>query len=64
MPHHETDPDFSILTVGTQNNCDSITQIIDVPYVLPFLAEGKIDGVTLQGVTGSAAAIPGAVRPG
>ena len=46
----ETDPNFSVLTVGTQNNCDSITQLIHVPYVLPFLAEGKFSGVTLQGV--------------
>ena len=48
--HTETDPDFSILTVGTHNNCDSITRVIEVPYVLPFLAEGKFSGVTLQGV--------------
>jgi cytochrome d ubiquinol oxidase subunit I len=48
--HTETDPNFSILTVGTQNNCDSITRVISVPYVLPFLAEGKFSGVTLQGV--------------
>ena len=48
--HTETDPDFSILTVGTQNNCDSITQLIDVPYVLPFLAKGEFSGVTLAGV--------------
>ena len=48
--HTETDPDFSILTVGTHNNCDSVTQVIEVPYVLPFLAEGKFSGVTLQGV--------------
>ncbi|OBF63266.1 cytochrome BD ubiquinol oxidase subunit I [Mycobacterium sp. 852002-50816_SCH5313054-b] len=46
----ETDPNFSILTVGTHNNCDSITRVIEVPYVLPFLAEGKTGGVTLQGV--------------
>jgi cytochrome d ubiquinol oxidase subunit I len=46
----ETDPDFSILTVGTHNNCDSITRVIEVPYVLPFLAEGKTSDVTLQGV--------------
>ncbi|SPM36981.1 Cytochrome bd-type quinol oxidase, subunit 1 [Mycobacterium rhizamassiliense] len=46
----ETDPDFSILTVGTHNNCDSITRVIEVPYVLPFLAESKFSGVTLQGV--------------
>ena len=46
----ETDPDFSVLTVGTQNNCDSVTRVIDVPYVLPFLAEGRTHSVTLQGV--------------
>ncbi|UXA10672.1 cytochrome ubiquinol oxidase subunit I [Mycobacterium sp. SMC-8] len=45
-----TDPDFSILTVGTHNNCDSVIHLIEVPYVLPFLAEGKFSGVTLQGV--------------
>jgi cytochrome bd ubiquinol oxidase subunit I len=45
-----TDPDFSVLTVGTHNNCDSVSRVIEVPYVLPFLAEGKFDGVTLQGV--------------
>lgn len=45
--HTETDPDFSILTVGTHNNCDSITRVIEVPYVLPFLAE-QILGVTLE----------------
>jgi len=48
--HTETDPDFSILTIGTHNNCDSVTHLIEVPYVLPFLAEGKFDGVRLQGV--------------
>jgi cytochrome bd ubiquinol oxidase subunit I len=48
--HTETDPSFSILTVGTHNNCDSVTHLIEVPYVLPFLAEGKFSGVTLQGV--------------
>jgi cytochrome d ubiquinol oxidase subunit I len=45
-----TDPDFSILTVGTHNNCESITRVIEVPYVLPFLAEARFSGVTLQGV--------------
>jgi cytochrome d ubiquinol oxidase subunit I len=48
--HTETDPSFSILTVGTHNNCDSVTHLIQVPYVLPFLAEGRFSGVTLQGV--------------
>lgn len=46
----QTDPDFSILTVGRQNNCDSLTRVIEVPYVLPFLAERKTEGVTLRGV--------------
>ncbi|WP_072804373.1 cytochrome ubiquinol oxidase subunit I [Rhodococcoides yunnanense] len=45
-----TDPDFSVLTIGTHNNCESVTSIIEVPYVLPWLAEGKFTGVTLQGV--------------
>ena len=48
--HTETDPDFSVLTVGTHNNCDSVTHLIEVPYVLPYLAEGKFTGVTLEGV--------------
>ena len=46
----ETDPDFSILTVGTHNNCESVTRVIEVPYVLPFLADSRFSGVTLQGV--------------
>jgi cytochrome d ubiquinol oxidase subunit I len=46
----QTDPDFSILTVGRQNNCDGLYRVIEVPYVLPFLAKGRIKGVTLQGV--------------
>jgi cytochrome d ubiquinol oxidase subunit I len=46
----ETDPDFSVLTVGTHNNCESITRVIEVPYVLPFLADSRFSGVTLQGV--------------
>ena len=48
--HTETDPNFSILTVGTHNNCDGITRVLEVPYVLPFLAESKFSGVTLEGV--------------
>jgi len=46
----QTDPDFSILTVGTHNNCQSITRVIEVPYVLPFLADSRFTNVTLQGV--------------
>ena len=48
--HTELDPKFSILTVGIDNNCDGVTRVIEVPYVLPFLAEGTFSGVTLQGV--------------
>lgn len=48
--HSETDPEFSILTIGTHNNCDSVTRVISMHYVLPLLAEGKFSGVTLQGV--------------
>jgi cytochrome d ubiquinol oxidase subunit I len=47
----ETDPNFSILTVGTHNNCDSVEHLIEVPYVLPYLAESKFSGVTLEGVS-------------
>ncbi|WP_197377632.1 cytochrome ubiquinol oxidase subunit I [Mycolicibacterium baixiangningiae] len=46
----ETDPDFSILTVGTHNNCASVTHVLEVPYVLPFLAKGQFSDVTLAGV--------------
>jgi len=46
----QTDPDFSILTVGRHNNCDGVKGVIQVPYVLPFLAEGRMSDVTLQGV--------------
>ncbi|MEV0250372.1 cytochrome ubiquinol oxidase subunit I [Nocardia sp. NPDC050712] len=48
--HTATDPDFSILTVGTHNNCDSVDHLIEVPYVLPWLAKGEFSGVTLEGV--------------
>jgi cytochrome d ubiquinol oxidase subunit I len=48
--HTETDPDFSILTVGTHNNCDAVNHLIEVPHVLSFLAEGRFHGVTLDGV--------------
>ncbi len=48
--HTEIDPNFSVLTVGTHNNCDSVIHLIGVPYVLPWLAEGRVSGVELQGV--------------
>lgn len=46
----QVDPDFSVLTIGTHNNCDSVDHLIEVPYVLPFLAEGKFSDVELKGV--------------
>ncbi|NLU82353.1 cytochrome ubiquinol oxidase subunit I [Rhodococcus sp. HNM0569] len=48
--HTEVDPDFSILTVGTHNNCDGVTHVLEVPYVLPYLAEGRFTDVELAGV--------------
>ena len=49
--HTEEDPWFSILAISTFNDCDSVTEIISVPWVLSFLASGSFSGVTLQGVT-------------
>ena len=48
--HTETDPMFSVLTIGTHNNCDSVYHLIELPWVLPFLARGRLSGVTLEGV--------------
>jgi cytochrome d ubiquinol oxidase subunit I len=48
--HTQTDPDFSVLTIGTHNNCGSVAEVIKVHYALPLLAEGKFSGVTLRGV--------------
>jgi cytochrome bd ubiquinol oxidase subunit I len=45
-----TDPEFSILTIGTHNNCDSVTHLIEVPGVLSWLADGEFSGVDLKGV--------------
>ena len=49
--HTETDPNFSILAFSRLNNCETAQHLIDVPYVLSFLAEGKFSGVELRGVT-------------
>ena len=46
----EMDPHFSVLSISTLNDCESAVQLIGIPYVLPFLADGKFTGVTLQGV--------------
>ncbi|MFZ2526378.1 MAG: cytochrome ubiquinol oxidase subunit I [Rhodococcus sp. (in: high G+C Gram-positive bacteria)] len=48
--HTEVDPKFSILTIGTHNNCDGVTHLLEVPFVLSYLAEGQFSGVELQGV--------------
>ncbi|MCV7194610.1 cytochrome ubiquinol oxidase subunit I [Mycolicibacterium brumae] len=48
--HTETDPKFSVLTVGTHNSCDGVIHVLEVPFVLPYLAEGQFSGVTLEGV--------------
>ncbi|MFD6675764.1 cytochrome ubiquinol oxidase subunit I [Rhodococcus zopfii] len=46
----QVDPNFSILTIGTHNDCEGVTHLIEVPFVLPYLAEGQFTGVELQGV--------------
>ena len=48
--HTELDPHFSVLSISTYNDCESATQLIGLPFVLPFLAQGKLSGVELQGV--------------
>lgn len=44
------DPTFSVLTVGRQNNCDHLDRVIELPYVLPFLAKSRFTGVELEGI--------------
>lgn len=46
----QMDPYFSVLTVGTHNNCESVKHVIELPWILSFLSESKFSGVTLQGV--------------
>ncbi|MCE5289578.1 MAG: cytochrome ubiquinol oxidase subunit I [Nocardiaceae bacterium] len=48
--HGGVDPDFSVLTIGTHNNCDSVIHLVEVPGVLSWLAEGQFSGVELGGV--------------
>lgn len=62
--HTQTDPMFSVLTVGTHNNCESVKHLIELPWVLPFLAEGKISGVTLQVVMNLQTKAEAAFGPG
>ncbi|GAB3084652.1 cytochrome ubiquinol oxidase subunit I [Corynebacterium aquatimens] len=46
----EMDPHFSVLSFSSLNTCNDAVQIIGLPYVLPFLAQGKFTGVELRGV--------------
>ncbi|AKP09321.1 Cytochrome d ubiquinol oxidase subunit 1 [Corynebacterium pseudotuberculosis] len=45
-----TDPYFSVLSIGTHNDCGAVQHLIELPGVLSFLAANKFSGVTLQGV--------------
>ncbi|MGZ8179532.1 cytochrome ubiquinol oxidase subunit I [Williamsia sp. SKLECPSW1] len=47
--HTETGASFSVLTIGTHNNCDSITRVIELPGLTSFLATNTLDS-TLPGV--------------
>jgi cytochrome d ubiquinol oxidase subunit I len=47
--HTEKGAAFSVLTIGTHNNCDSVTRVIEVPGVTSFLATNTFDA-TLPGV--------------
>ncbi|MBY6361750.1 cytochrome ubiquinol oxidase subunit I [Rhodococcoides corynebacterioides] len=48
--HTETGASFSILTIGTHNDCDSVQHIVAIPGLTSFLAESDT-GATVQGVT-------------
>ncbi|MCZ4278337.1 cytochrome ubiquinol oxidase subunit I [Rhodococcoides yunnanense] len=45
----ETGAAFSLLTVGTHNNCESVVHLLSLPGVTSFLAENDF-GATVQGV--------------
>lgn len=45
----ETGAGFSVLSIGRQNNCDSIEHVIVAPNMLSFLADHRFD-TRLQGV--------------
>ncbi|MBW4782144.1 cytochrome ubiquinol oxidase subunit I [Rhodococcus fascians] len=46
---NETGASFSLLTVGTHNNCESVVHLIAIPGLTSFLAENDF-GATVQGV--------------
>jgi cytochrome d ubiquinol oxidase subunit I len=48
--HTETGASFSLLTIGTHNNCESVQHVLSVPYLTSFLANGDPNS-TLKGVT-------------
>ncbi|ORM30524.1 cytochrome ubiquinol oxidase subunit I [Williamsia sp. 1135] len=45
----ETGVGFSVLAIGTQNNCEAVTHLIEIPNLLSFLADNNFNS-TLQGV--------------
>ncbi|MGV8872072.1 MAG: cytochrome ubiquinol oxidase subunit I [Rhodococcus sp. (in: high G+C Gram-positive bacteria)] len=45
----ETGASFSLLTVGTHNNCESVVHLISIPGLTSFLAENDFNS-TVQGV--------------
>ncbi len=47
--HTETGASFSVLTIGTHNNCDSTTRVLELPNLTSFLATNTFDA-TLPGV--------------
>ncbi|CAM5456509.1 Cytochrome bd-II oxidase subunit 1 OS=Tsukamurella paurometabola OX=2061 GN=appC PE=3 SV=1 [Tsukamurella paurometabola] len=46
----ETGASFSLLTIGTHNDCESVQHVLSVPYLTSFLANGDPNS-TLKGVT-------------
>jgi len=61
--HTEKGAAFSVLTIGTHNNCDSITRVIEIPGVTSFLATNTFDA-TLPGVNEMQAHYNQTVGPG
>ncbi|TQF74258.1 cytochrome ubiquinol oxidase subunit I [Rhodococcus spelaei] len=61
--HTETGAGFSILTVGTHNNCDNITHLITVPGLTSFLAKNDFNA-TVEGVTEIQARMEAQYGPG
>ncbi|GAB2665931.1 cytochrome ubiquinol oxidase subunit I [Gordonia jinhuaensis] len=47
--HTEKSASFSVLTIGTQNNCEHVTRVIEIPGVTSFLGTNNFNS-TLRGV--------------